>query len=193
MVNSTDSFEGERATVDPDDWTAFVEEMNESFLATVEQNVEAQSRFVDAWFDAFEASAADSPDRINESVHAYARAYQLWIDAAEEQFERMADAVEGEEVTIEEFRDLWLSTANDFFKELMGTTAFASVTGETVGDALSLRQQVDEAAVETLRELGFATRSDVSEVGERLLELERRQHAIESKLDDVLAAMDGRE
>jgi len=175
---------------DVDDWAGFVEEMNESFLATVEQNVEAQSRFVDSWLDALEESTAESSDRMGEGMEAYARAYKLWINAAEEQFEQATDVMEGEDVSIEEFRDVWLSTANDFFKELMSTTAFAAATGETVENALAFRQQVDEAAEETLHELGFATRGDVTEVGERLVELERRQHAIESKLDDVLAAVE---
>jgi polyhydroxyalkanoate synthesis regulator phasin len=174
---------------DPDDWAGFVDEMNESFLATVERNVEAQSRFVDSWLDALEESTG-STEEATEGLEAYGRAYRHWISAAEEQFEQATAAVEGEEVAVEEFRDVWLSTANDFFKELMSTTAFAAATGETVENALAFRRQVDEAAEEALHELGFATRGDVTEVGERLLELERRQHAIETKLDEVLAAVD---
>jgi hypothetical protein len=34
--------------------------------------------------------------------------------------------------------------------------------------------------------MGFATTRDVEEVGERLVELERRQHAVEKKLDELL-------
>ena len=49
-----------------------------------------------------------------------------------------------------------------------------------------LQQQADEASQETLRSLGFATEDDVVEIGDRLVELERRQHAVEQKLDRVL-------
>jgi hypothetical protein len=34
--------------------------------------------------------------------------------------------------------------------------------------------------------MGFSTREDVEEVGERLVELERRQHEVEQKLDQIL-------
>jgi len=92
----------------------------------------------------------------------------------------------GRDVDIEEFRDIWLNTANEAFKEVMSTTAFAKMTGETVGDVLELQEQADEAAQETLNSLGFATEGDVVEIGDRLVELERRQHAVEQKLDRVL-------
>jgi hypothetical protein len=93
-------------------------------------------------------------------------------------------------VAPEDFRDIWLNAANESFKEVMGTSAFAAATGETVGDALELQQAIDAATEETLAALGFATGGDVEEVGARLVELERRQHAVEEKLDRVLAALD---
>ena len=39
---------------------------------------------------------------------------------------------------------------------------------------------------DTLESLGFATRDDVDEVAERLIELERRQHEVSKKLDRLL-------
>ncbi len=98
----------------------------------------------------------------------------------------MSEMTAGEEVDPTEFRDIWLSAANNAFKEVLSTTAFAAATGETTDVALDLRQEFDDAAMETLEMYGFATRDDVLEVGERLVELERRQHAIETKLDQVL-------
>jgi len=107
-------------------------------------------------------------------------------DRLQQMVERANDQLEGEDVDIEEFRDIWLNTANEAFKEVMSTTAFAKMTGETVGDVLELQEQADEAAQETLNSLGFATEGDVVEIGDRLVELERRQHAVEQKLDRVL-------
>ncbi|MFB6079994.1 MAG: poly(R)-hydroxyalkanoic acid synthase subunit PhaE [Haloferacaceae archaeon] len=178
---------------DAREWAEFVEEMNESWFDAVEENVEAQARFVESWFDAVDDSWASSPETVTEGMEGYARAYEAWMRAAEEQLQRTADAIEGEEVSPEDFRDIWLNAANRSFKEVMNTSAFAAATGETVGDAMELQERIDAAAEETLHSLGFATEGDVEEVGARLVELERRQHAVEEKLDEVLAALDGEE
>ena len=174
----------------PEDWSQFVDRMNESFLTAFERNVEAQASFVDTWLDTLEESPALDSEAMSDGLDGYARAYETWMDAVEEQFERSADAIEGEDVDVEEFRDVWLNAANESFKEVMGTAAFAALTGDTVENALAFRQEMDEAAEETLHGLGFATRGDVVEVGERLVELERRQHSIEAKLDEVLEALE---
>ncbi len=165
-------------------WNAFVEQWNEQFLEALEQNMEAQAQFVESWSEAVEETTDDV--EVADGVEGYARAYDAWMNASQQMVERMNDVVEGEDVDLEEFRDVWLNTANEAFKEVMSTTAFARMTGETVGDVLEAQQQADEAAETTLRTLGFATESDVVEVGDRLVELERRQHAVEQKLDRVL-------
>ncbi|MFC4438456.1 MULTISPECIES: poly(R)-hydroxyalkanoic acid synthase subunit PhaE [Natrialbaceae] len=165
-------------------WNAFVEQWNEQFLDALEDNMEAQARFVESWSETVGEMSED--EEISEGVEGYARAYETWMNASQQMVDRMNDTLEGEDVELEEFRDVWLNTANDAFKEVMSTTAFAKMTGETVGDVLELQQQADEAAEETLHTLGFATESDVVEVGDRLVELERRQHAVEQKLDRVL-------
>ena len=165
-------------------WNEFVEDMNESFVSALEQNVEAQNQFVETWFSTLQTSKDEAGD--DTTMEGYARAYEAWMDAAREQYERTSDVFKGESVDPEEFRDLWLETANQSFKEVMSTPAFAAMTGRTVEEALEMRQEVDEAGQDTLRQLGFATESDVVEVGGRLVELERRQHAVEEKLDRVL-------
>ncbi len=165
-------------------WNAFVEQWNEQFLDAVEDNMEAQAQFVESWSDAVGEVSDDT--ELSDGVDGYARAYETWMSASKQMVDRMNDAVEGEDVDIEEFRDIWLNTANEAFKDVMSTTAFARMTGETVGDVLEMQQQADEASQETLRMLGFATEEDVLEVGDRLVELERRQHAVEAKLDRVL-------
>lgn len=176
---------------DPEKWSAFMENMNETFLDQLEQNVEAQAKFVETWMDAVDESA--DGDTITEGLEGYARAYEVWMNAAETQFERASDVIEGEDVSAEEFRDIWLNAANESFKEVMSTSAFAAMTGQTVEDVLQFQQEVDKQAQDTLHQLGFATEGDISEVGERLIELERRQHAVEEKLDRVLEAVEEEE
>lgn len=173
-----------------EDWTRFVEETNESFVDAFEQNVEAQAKFVESWFDSVEESPTMDTETVNDGMEGFARAYEVWMAAAEEQLERTTDAVEGEDVSAEEVRDIWLNAANEAFKEVMRTSAFAATTGETVQSVLEFQQELDETAQETLHNLGFATKSDVQEVGERLVELERRQHETERKLDRILDAVE---
>jgi vacuolar-type H+-ATPase subunit I/STV1 len=122
---------------------------------------------------------------MEEGVEGVARAYEAWMDAAEEAVELTEDAAAGE-ADPGEFRDLWLDAANTAFKRVMGTSAFAAATGQALDDALDLQADLDEAAQDTVREYGFATSDDVEEVGERIVELERRQHAVEEKLDELL-------
>ncbi|MXV62435.1 poly(R)-hydroxyalkanoic acid synthase subunit [Natronorubrum sp. JWXQ-INN-674] len=165
-------------------WNAFVEQWNEQFLDALEENMEAQAQFVESWSET--VGEVSEENEISDGVEGYARAYETWMNASQQMVDRMNDQFEGEDVDIEEFRDIWLNTANEAFKDVMSTTAFAKMTGETVGDVLELQQQADEASQDTLRTLGFATEDDVVEVGDRLVELERRQHAVEQKLDRVL-------
>jgi len=165
-------------------WQEAIEGMNEQFSEAVQQNADAQAEFVEAWLEALGEGADE--ERVEGAIEGYKRAYETWMEAAQETVERTTDAMEGEDVSPEEIRDTWLSAANDSFKEIMGTAAFANVTGQTVGDALDMRAQFEEFSEETLHDLGMATKSDVQEVGERLVELERRQHDVEEKLDRVL-------
>lgn len=171
-----------------DNWNQFVEQMNEQFMDAFEQNMEAQAEFVESWSDTVEQSADDAT--VADGVEGYAKAYKTWMEAAEQMVERANDSAEGEDVEFEEFRDIWLNTANEAFKDIISTTAFARVTGETVGDALAAQQEADEAAETTLHSLGFATEGDMMEVGDRLVELERRQHELEGKIDRILDAVE---
>ena len=177
---------------DPDDaarnWNDFVERMNQQFMDAFEQNVEAQAEFVESWSETLES--ASEGDELSEGVQGYARAYEAWMDAAQRMVDRVNDSMQGEDIEVEEFRDIWLNTANEAFKEAMSTTAFAAATGESVQQALDLRQQAGEASESTLSELGFATEGQIVEVGERLVELERRQHAVERKLDRIIEELE---
>lgn len=166
------------------DWEAFMENANEQFLEAFERNVEAQAEFVETWMAAIEESTDE--DMTRDGLEGYARAYKAWMNAAEEQVDRLNASIEGEDVSLEAFRDRWLNAANQAFKEVMSTSAFAAATGETVEAALDFKEQADEQAEETLHALGFATGGDIDEVGERLIEVERRQQRIEEQLDEIL-------
>ncbi|ACV47119.1 MULTISPECIES: poly(R)-hydroxyalkanoic acid synthase subunit PhaE [Halomicrobium] len=168
-----------------DEWTEMVEQMNEAVSESVEQNMKAQAAFVESWADAVEDSIPEE-ENVAEGIQGYNQAYEEWMNAAEKMLERTGDAAQGEDVDPTEFRDIWLSSANDAFKHVMGTSAFAAANGQLVETMMEMRQQADDVAQDSIAQMGFSTREDVEEVGERLVELERRQHEVEQKLDRIL-------
>ncbi|WP_018256940.1 poly(R)-hydroxyalkanoic acid synthase subunit PhaE [Halomicrobium katesii] len=168
-----------------DEWTEMVEQMNEAVSESVEQNMKAQAAFVESWADAVEDSIPEE-ENVTEGIQGYNQAYEEWMNAAEKMLERTGDAAQGEDVDPTEFRDIWLSSANDAFKHVMGTSAFAAANGQLVETMMEMRQQADDVAQDSIAQMGFSTREDVEEVGERLVELERRQHEVEQKLDRIL-------
>lgn len=167
------------------EWTEMVEEMNDAVADSMEQNMKAQAAFVESWTDAVEDTIPEQ-ENLADGMDGYNRAYEEWIDAAEQMVERSTDAAQGEDVDPAEFRDIWLQSANEAFKHVMSTSAFAAANGQLVESMMEMQQEADELSQDTLEQLGFPTRDDVDEVGERLIELERRQHAVEQKLDRVL-------
>ncbi|MFB6302917.1 MAG: poly(R)-hydroxyalkanoic acid synthase subunit PhaE [Haloferacaceae archaeon] len=169
---------------DSDEMEQFLEQMTETYTAAVEDSLAAQGEFVEAWLESVDASTDE--EWLRDGAEGSLAVYEAWMEAAETSAERLGDAVEGKEIDPEEFRDIWLQAANEAFKETMSTTAFAAATGQSLDEALDLRRQLDEASQETLHALGFATVGDVREVGERLVETERRLHAVEGKLDELL-------
>jgi hypothetical protein len=171
------------------DWTEMVEQMNEAMAASMEQNMEAQASFLEAWQETVDDSIPEE-DTLAEGFEGYARAYEVWMEAAEAVAEKTSAAAEGEDVDPTELRDIWLQSANDAFSEVLSTEAFAAANGQFVDAMMESQQEVDEAAQDAIARTGFPTRDDVVEVGERLVELERRQHDVESKLDRVLDALE---
>lgn len=170
-------------------WNELAEDMNEAMAQSMEQNMEASAAFMESWADAMEQSVPDD-EEFAEGVEGYNDAYEVWMDAADQMFERSVAAAEGEDVAATEFRDIWLQSANEAFKEVMGTAAFAAANGQLVNSMMEMREQVDEMSEDTLQQLGMPTQSNVEEIGERLIELERRQHRVEDKLDQVLEALE---
>lgn len=172
-----------------DEWNEMVEQMNEAVAESVEQNMEAQSAFMQSWSDAFDNSVPEE-DVLEEGIEGYNNAYEVWMGAANQMFEKTTDAAEGEDVDATEFRDIWLQSANEAFKEVMSTSAFASANGQLVETMMEMQQEVDEVTQDTIAQMGLPTQGDIEEVGERIVELERRQHAVEEKLDRILDAIE---
>ena len=173
-----------QSTAAGEQWSEYAEEMNRSFVEAFEQNMRMQTEFLDSWRESMADSGLD--ETTVDGMQGASRAYEVWMEAAEAQYELVDETLRGEDVELTEFRDVWLNAANDAFKEVMGTSAFAAATGQTVGDMLEASEQLDKTNRETLQTLGFATSEDVDEVGERLVELERRQHAVEQRLDHLV-------
>jgi hypothetical protein len=162
-------------------WSEMAEQMNEA----MEQSMESQSAFMESWAEAMEASMLEEDD-LAEGMEGYSRAYEVWMDAAEQLMERTEDAAAGEDVSFTELRDIWLQSANEAFKEVMDTSAFAAANGQLVQSMMEMQEQMTGVSEETFEDMGLPTGSHIDEVGERLIELERRQHAVEEKLDRVL-------
>ena len=168
-----------------EEWAETMERMNDAVADSLEQNMKAQATFAESWADAVEDSMVEEA-AIVEGIEGYNRAYEVWMDAADQMFDRVNAAAEGDDVSPQEFRDIWLRSANESFKQVMGTSAFAAANGQLVEAMLDMRQEVDAVTEDTIEQLGLPTGSDIEEVGERLVELERRQHELESKLDRVI-------
>jgi len=175
-------------TATGEQWGEYVEQLNQSFVEAFEDNMRMQTEFLESWRDSLDDSSLDKTTV--EGMAGAARAYEVWMEAADAQQELLNESLRGEDIELEAFRDLYLNAANDAFKEVMGTSAFAAATGQTVGELLDASEQVDQMNQQTLESVGFATAADIEEVGERLVELERRQHALETKLDHVIEMLD---
>ncbi len=175
-------------TATGEQWGEYVEAMNQSFVEAFEQNMRIQTEFLDSWRESLENSSLD--ETTVDGMAGASRAYEVWMEAADAQQELLAESLRGEDIELEAFRDLYVTAANNAFKEVMGTSAFAAATGQTVGDMLEASEQVDRMNQQTLQSVGFATESDLQEIGERLIELERRQHAVEQQLDHVIELLE---
>ena len=171
------------------EWNELVENMNNAVAQSMEQNMEASAAFMESWADAMEDSVPDE-EALSSGVEGYSDAYEVWMNAAEEMSGRTTAAAEGEDVDMTEFRDIWLQSANEAFKEVMGTSAFAAANGQLVNSMMEMREEVDAMGEDTLEQLGMPTQSDIDEVGERIIELERRQHSVEKKLDRIIKALE---
>ncbi len=170
-------------------WQRLADDMNDAVATSMERNVEASTALMESWVEAMQGNAPDE-ETVASAVEGYNDAFEVWMEAAERTVERTGDLADGEDVSATEFRDLWLRSANEAFKEVMSTEAFAAANGQLMEAMLDIQAETRELREETLADAGLPTGSDLEEVGERLVELERRQHDVERKLDRVLEAVE---
>lgn len=163
--------------------------VNEAFATTVERNIESQAAFLESMSEAVLDTTADE-NELADGIEGYMSASEVWLEAADRTVEETTAAIESEEIDPETFRDIWLGATNDALAELVSTDAFAAANGELVQTVLGRQQDLDRMRQDSLAQAGFATEEDVSEVAERLVELERRQHDLERKLDRILEAVE---
>jgi hypothetical protein len=171
------------------EWGDLFGQMNEAVAESFEKNLEAQSAMMESWMGSFDESVPDE-DVMSDGMEGVTGAYEVWMSAAEEMLERTTDAAQGEDVAPQEFRDIWLRSANEAFSEVLSTTAFAHANGQLVEEVMEMQQEMTDMTEDQLAQMGMATNEDVQEVGERLIELERRQHTVEKKLDQILEALE---
>jgi hypothetical protein len=171
-------------------WRRFVT-MNREAAEAFEHNVDAQADFTQRWFESMDESFGE--EELDEGMEGVFHAYETWMTAATDTAEFFADAMEGEDVSVESLRDLWLNAANESFKEVMRTSAFAAATGRSVERGLDVQGRWEDLNESSLHAAGFPTEGDIAEVGERLVELERRQQAVEDRLVELADAHDSEE
>lgn len=180
------------ATTDPinaqSEWWNSFAEMNEELAAAMERNLDAQATFAETWMDSIDDMTGQ--EELSDGVEGVLHAYETWMTAADESLEMITDVMEGENISVEEFRAIWLNAANESFKDMMQTSAFAAATGQSVDTQTDLQQRVDDFLESSLHANGLPSEGNVEEVGERLVELERRQHAVEERLDRILEVLD---
>lgn len=167
----------------------FLERAEEAFTNAAEvfeRGIEARSELAESMATNMESAAEDS-EEIPEILEGFANAYELYAKATEEILERTAEAYEeGEAPDLSEVGDIWINTTNEAAKEVMKTSGFAAAGGNATGSSLEVKKELDESRDELISTTGMATESTVVEVGERLVELERRQHEVEKKLDRLI-------
>jgi hypothetical protein len=163
-----------------------IEEAVEGAVQTIERSLETQSEFADELFDRL-GSGLQGVEEGPEIVAGFASAQEVYFEAMEETFEMTAESYEdGKAPDLLEVGDIWIDAANEATKEVMRTSGFAAATGGATETSLEAKAEFEENRNETLRGMGIATEESVAEVGERLVELERRQHEVESKIDRLL-------
>lgn len=169
---------------DAAEWSNFMETVNDQMVDAMRVTTDSQAALVDSWADLYEDLA--SLDAASDAdLAGYAAANRVWLDAFEEQFDEYIDVMARDGTfSAEAARDRWLEAANEAFKELMRTPGFTAGMNRTMEAALDRQLEAREASETQLRQFGFATRSDVEEVGQRLLEIERRLQELEGRLEE---------
>ncbi|MFA5860137.1 MAG: poly(R)-hydroxyalkanoic acid synthase subunit PhaE [Candidatus Thermoplasmatota archaeon] len=153
-------------------------------LGTLEAITQAQAASWQAFLTSLKRAGSHSGGTL------FGESFRIWTQTIDQASQMTAErASMGEGPPVEDLVNLWTNAYADAIKPVLGSPLYAAAQGETVDAALDARKRLQEQAEHSLRAVGISTRSDLLEVGQRLIELERRQQRVETLLRDIHAKM----
>lgn len=165
-----------------DDTQVTLQKTAEQAVKAFEMNLEMGRAFLQTWAKQIQNSA---PATGGAQTLPFADASKVWIGAVTEATRRTQEAfLKGETLNADAYADIWSAAASQVAQEIVKDSAFAHLTGQWVNAAAKAKGEAKRVAEERLRDLGFATSGDVSEVSKRLIELERRVHDLQVLVED---------
>lgn len=158
----------------------------DTMFETFEKGMKMQQNMAENWTEAMnESFRSTDPEQFSDLPDGIRESWETWMNFFENSME-MAQEDEEDQPDPQKFISMWLRTANQASKDILSTKAFSALTGLYLNKILSMKQKSDKVNERMIHNMGLPTVSDLEEVGERLLELERRQQKVEEKLDRIL-------
>lgn len=142
-------------------------------------------------------SASMMSQLFQESAEAQRKLYEAWLEATSQTLKKSLEAVapqahKAEPTTLpyEALYDLWVNTYAKMFNEIMSTPLFAATVGQYLDSMLDLKQGLNHTTGKTLKALGLPTRSDLDEIYQRLISLERGLHELTKQIKELAKKLD---
>lgn len=130
---------------------------------------------------------------LQQSVEAQRKLYEAWLEATSQALKKSLEAVAPAEESSPlpyEIYDLWVNTYAKMFTEAMNTPLFAATVGQYLDSVLELKKGLDHATGKTMKALGLPTRSDLDEIYQRLVSLERKLHELAKQIRELTKKID---
>ncbi|HVL47900.1 MAG TPA: poly(R)-hydroxyalkanoic acid synthase subunit PhaE [Candidatus Thermoplasmatota archaeon] len=183
----------------PETPTTSVEPFARAAEQAVAFNLQVGRAFMDAWARSLadlQKTSADTQRAFRVPVDSpraalagapFADVGRIWLETMNEATRRTQEAMQkGQLVTPDAYVDLWSKAASELAQAVVSDASFAALTGEWVNAVSQARGEARRTGANQLREMGFATHTDVEEVGKRLIELERRVHDLALLVEDEI-------
>lgn len=155
-------------------------------IGTLEAITQAQAASWKAFLTSLRRAGAHSGGTL------FGESFRIWTQTIDQASQMTVErASNGEGPPVEDLVNLWTNAYADAMKPMLGSPLYAAAQGETVDAALDARKRLQEQAEHSLRSVGISTRSDLLEVGQRLIELERRQQRVENLLREIRSQISG--
>jgi hypothetical protein len=161
------------------EWSEWNRRTAETIAKTQAASLEASRAFFEAWQKAIPQVQPVTANG-NGAAHApFQAAGDAWMRAVAEAGRRTQEAfAAGKTLGPDDFVDIWTRVASEVGTSIVEDPLFAQMTGQSVNANMQMREELRNQRDARLKELGVASASDVSEVGRRLVELERRIHEL---------------